>query len=343
MPAVPAGDFRVFTLLKESVVMKKFVPVIALVVLAGVSAFARGGESYSLRIGNVLSDTDPITIGLREMAKAVDARTSGKVKIQVYPSSQLGDTADVLEQAKSGSAVGIIIDTGMLADYVPAMAIYTAPYVFDNVREARKFVETPMFAEWDEQLASHGLRDLSCNWYQGARHFLTNIRVEKPADLANLRIRTMGSKVAQESMRAFGAVPTSLAWSEVYSGLQAGVLDAAEAQLPAVYGASLHEVIKFVAESGHFILNTALVISEKWYSSLPQDYRNILREESLKAGDYATSLTIQKEGEIKADMQKAGVTFVAVDIKPFIQAGLAVYDVMGWTDLKKRIDQALGK
>ena len=320
---------------------KALIAALAALVLIGLQAGA--GESYSLRISTVLTDNDPITIGLREMAKAVAEKSNNRLKIQVYPSSQLGDTADVLEQAKSGAAVAVIIDTGMLADYIPDIAIYTGPYVFDNVQEARKFIETPQFIKWDEELATHGLRDLSCNWYQGARHFLTNKRVDTPADLANLRVRTLGSTVGQESMKALGAVPTSLAWSEVYSGLQAGVLDAAEAQLPAVYGASLHEVIKFVAETGHFLLNTALVTSESWFKSLPEDLQKILHEESLKAGDRATSLTIAEEENIKKRMQDAGVTFVAVDIKPFIDATASVYKTMGWEQLKGEIDKSLGK
>ncbi|MDR2392399.1 MAG: C4-dicarboxylate TRAP transporter substrate-binding protein [Planctomycetota bacterium] len=321
--------------------MKNLACLIAVLIVAWVPT--QGGESYSLRIGNVLGDADPITIGLREMARTVDSRTHGQVKIEVYPSSRLGDTAEILEQAISGSAVGVIIDTGMLAAYVPEMAIYTAPYVFDNIRDARNFIETPMFAEWDGELVRYGIRDLSCNWYQGARHFLTNVRVEKPVDLANLRVRTMGSEVAQESMRAFGAIPATLAWSKVYEGLRTDAIDAAEAQLSAAHGASLHEVIKFVAETGHFILNTALVTSEKWFASLPEEYRKILRNESLRAGDYATSLTIEREGEFKSDMEDAGVVFTTVDIKPFIEASKAVYDVMDWADLKRRIDLAIGK
>lgn len=300
-------------------------------------------KTYSLKLGNVLAETDPITIGLKAMADEVKEKTNGKVSIEVYPSSQLGDTADVLEQAKNGSNVGVIIDTGMLADYVPDMAIYTAPYVFDNVEQARAFIETDIFKAWDKELATHGLRDLSCNWYQGARHFLTNKPVKTPADLKGLRVRTMGSKVAQESMKALGATPTSLAWSEVYSGLQQKVIDSAEAQLPAVYGASLHEVIKYVSETGHFLLYTALVISEKWFQSLPEEYQDILVQASINAGDYATKLTLEKEVEYKANMEKAGVTFIPVDITPFKKSSARVYETMGWTQLKADIDAALGK
>ncbi|MDR1135056.1 MAG: C4-dicarboxylate TRAP transporter substrate-binding protein [Clostridiales Family XIII bacterium] len=302
---------------------------------------ADDGQTYSLRIGNVLSDTDPITVGLRQMADTVRERTDGKLDITVYPSSQLGDTADVLEQAKSGTNVGIIIDSGILADYVPDMAIYSAPYVFDSIEDARKFIDTDIFKEWDDALATHGMRDLSFNWYQGARHFLTNKRVEKPQDLNGLRLRTMGSEVAQESMKAFGAIPTSMAWGEVYSGLQSKALDAAEGQITAVYGASLYEVIDYIAETGHFLLYTGLVVSEQWFQSLPEEYQQILLEESRSAGDYATELTLQTEVEQKAEMQTAGVEFVTVDIEPFKEASRSVYTTMGWEDLKASIDESI--
>lgn len=325
--------------------MKKFIVLSLVLVLAlsvGIGC-KKESDTYSLKLSTVLTDTDPITLGLEAMAKEVEEKTDGKVRIEVYPSSQLGDTADVLEQAKNGSNVGVIIDTGMLADYVPDMAIYTAPYVFDNVEEARAFIETDLFASWDEELATHGLRDLSCNWYQGARHFLSNKPINTPADLKGVRVRTMGSKVAQESMKAMGATPTSLAWSEVYSGLQQKVIDSAEAQLPAVYGASLHEVVDYISETGHFLLYTGLVISEKWFQSLPEEYRDILVQASIKAGDYATKLTLEKEVEYKAKMKEAGVTFIPVDIAPFKKASSTVYQTMGWTQLKADIDAALGK
>lgn len=300
-------------------------------------------KTYTLLVGNVLADDDPITIGLRQMSDKVNERTNGKVIIEVYPSSQLGDTADVLEQAKTGTNVGIIIDTGMLADYVPDMAIYTAPYIFDGVDEARAFIETDVFKNWDEELSGHGLRDLSCNWYQGARHFLTKKPVRVPEDLKGLRVRTMGSKVAQETMKALGAVPTSVAWSEAYSALQQKVVDSVEAQLPAVYGSSLHEVVDYISETGHFLLYTALIVSENWFQSLPEEYQQILIEESIANGDYATELTIEKEEEYKKEMEAAGVEFIQVDKTPFKEATEKVYDIMGWTELKEQIYKELGK
>ena len=314
------------------------------------ATFAQGSKepvakakTYSLKLSTVLTDTDPISLGLQRLADKVAIETNGAVKIEVYPSSQLGDTADVLEQAKSGANVGVIIDTGMLADYVPNMAIYTGPYVFDSVANARKFIETDIFKDWDAQLSTHGLRDLGCNWYQGARNFLTNTKVVTPSDLKGLRVRTMGSQVAQESMKAMGATPTSLAWSEAYSGLQSKVIDSVEAQTTAVYGSSLYEVTKYCATTEHFLLYTGLVISEKWFQTLPAEYQAILIANSIEAGDYATQLTLEKEQEYNKLMADKGMVFVDVDKNLFKKASASVYETMGWSDLKAKIDAELGQ
>lgn len=304
---------------------------------------AGSDKTYSLNVSTVLTDTDPIVLGLQKMADDVAADTNGAVEIQVYPSSQLGDTADVLEQAKSGANVGVIIDTGMLADYVPDMAIYSGPYIFDSVENARKFIETDIFEGWDDELAVHGLRDLGCNWYQGARSFLTNTKVETPDDLKGIRVRTLGSTVAQESMKALGATPTSLAWSEAYSGLQSKVIDSVEAQTTAVYGSSLYEVTKYTALTEHFLLYTGLVISEDWYQSLPDEYKEVVKNNAIKAGDYATELTLEKEKEFKKDMADKGMEFVEVDKSLFKEATESVYETMGWSELKAQIDAELGQ
>ena len=310
---------------------------------APVESPADEGETYTLKLSTVLTDTDPIVVGMQKLADDVKTDTNGKLVIEVYPSSQLGDTADVLEQAKSGSNVGVIIDTGMLADYVPDMAIYSAPYVFDSVENARKFIDTDIFKGWDQELTTHGLRDLGCNWYQGARNFMTNTKVETPADLKGMRVRTMGSQVAQETMSALGAVPTSLAWSEAYSALQSNVIDSVEAQTTAVYGASLFEVTKFCAVTEHFLLYTGLVISEDWFQTLPEDYQAILITRAVEAGDYATEQTLELEVKDKDLMKEAGMEYVEVDKTPFKEASSSVYEKMGWKDLKAQIDEVLGQ
>jgi len=332
---------------------KKFIVTMVLC-LSGISFLFGGGakeakkeegQSYKLLVGMVVTENDPMFKGAMELKKSVESRTGGKVQIEVYPSSQLGDTKDMQEQVKVGANIAVITDAARLAESVPAIGILGAPYIVDNFEEGRRLVTSALFKSWTDELAAkHGYRVLSFNWYQGARHFLTNKPIKTPEDLKGLRIRTPGATVWQETIRAMGASPTALAWAEVYPGIQQKVIDGAEAQFPAVVGARLYEVIKYITKTGHFQLITPLVCSETWFKKLPKEYQDILLEEALKAGDYASKLTIDGLSENEAFMKSQGVTISEVDITPFKKACDTVYDrIQGYRTLKKQVEQVLAK
>ena len=300
-------------------------------------------KTYSLKIGMVVTDQDPMFLGAMELKKNVEARTNGKLIIQVYPSSQLGSTDDLEEQAKVGANVAVITDPARLAQSVPEIGILGAPYITDNYDESRKLVTSKLFQGWEGKLQGRGYKVLSFNWYQGDRHFLTNVPIKVPADLKGLRIRTPGTPIWQGTISAMGATPTALAWSEVYPGLQQKVIDGAEAQHPATYGAHLYEVVKHITKTGHFQLMTGLVTGEKWFNSLPKEYQTILLEESIKAGDFASQKTMQGLAGYEEKMKAAGVTFAAVDIAPFKKATEVVYEKNNLLELRKQVNEILGK
>ncbi len=297
-------------------------------------------KTYKLSVGMVVTQDDPMFKGAMELKKNVEKRTNGNLIVEVYPSSQLGDTKDMQEQVKAGANIAVITDAARLAEYVPNIGIIAAPFVVDNFEQGRKLVTSSLFKGWTDELAEkEELRVLSFNWYQGARNLLTNKPIKSPADLKGLRIRTPGATVFTESIKAMGATPTPLAWAEVYPGIQQKVIDGAEAQHPAVVGARLFEVIKYITKTEHFQLITPLVCSEKWFQKLPKNYQKILLEEALKAGDYASNLTIQGLNANEDTMKKAGVTISSVDKAPFIENCKAVYDKLGYGELKKKIDK----
>jgi TRAP-type transport system periplasmic protein len=302
-------------------------------------------KKYSLKVGMVVTDQDPMYKGAMKLKEAVEKRTNGNLTIEVYPSSQLGDTKDMQEQVKTGANIAVITDAARLAEMVPEIGIMGAPYVVKNYEEAKKLTTSPLWKEWEENLAKdHSLRVLSFNWYQGERHLLTNVEVKVPADLKGIRMRTPGATVWQETIRAMGAAPTALAWSEVYPGLSQKVIDAAEAQMPAIWGARLYEVIQYITKTGHFQLNTPLVVSESWFTKLPEDYQDILKEEAFKAGDFASQLTISQSEELEEKMKAEGVIIAEIDKTPFIEATDSVYDkIDGYRSLREQVNTILGK
>lgn len=295
--------------------------------LAAIVGFALpAAAETTLRIGTVLAPNDPMGQGLDAFAKEVEEATKGEVVVEVFHNSQLGDTTEMLDQARAGANVGTVTDVARLSSFVPSLAIMSAPFLFDNYEQADKFSLSDEYLAWGDELKEKAqLVMLASNWYQGARHALTQKPISKPADLNGMKMRTIGAPVWIETIRAMGAEPTPMPWGEVYSALQLGTLDAAEAQPTAIWGAKLYEVIKDVTKTGHIQLVTALVISAQSWDEISPENQKIVRDLAVKNGRYASGLTIELGEKALADVAAQGVAVNEVDVEPFKEAVASVY------------------
>lgn len=299
---------------------------------------------YTLRLGTVLAPGDPLVVGAEKMKKAVEERTDGKLEVQIFPNSQLGDTQDMMDQAQAGANVGTFVEASRVSVYVPEFNALVAPYAFDSVDELAELVKTPTYDKWNKELEDKtGLTLLSFNWYQGARNMLTQKPISTPADLKGVRVRTIGQPLWIKTIGAMGAVPTPLAWAEVYPSLQTGVIDGAEAQPSAIRGAKLYEVVKDVTVTEHIYLMSGLLVGSKWLNSLPDDIRAILVEEADKAGAGVLKANVEQTDEIFDEIEQKGVKVNHIDTTPFREAVKPVYDELGLTDVVAEARAAIGK
>lgn len=283
----------------------------------------------TLRIGTVLAPTDPMGQGLDKFAAEVAEATGGEVVVEVFHSSQLGDTTEMLDQARAGANVGTVTDVARLSSFVPSLAIMSAPFLFDTYEQADKFALSDAYLGWGDELAdTSGIVMLASNWYQGARHALTQDPIASPADLSGVRMRTIGAPIWIETIRAMGAEPTPIPWGEVYSALQLGTIDAAEAQPTAIWGAKLYEVIKHVNKTGHIQLVTALVVSKESWDDVSPENQKIVRDLAVENGRYASGLTIELGEQAMKDVAASGVEIHEVDLAPFKQAVAGVYSLL---------------
>ncbi len=322
----------------KSTAIRALVAAGALVMVAPLSAFA---ADYTLSVNTALAITDPLYKGLESFVAGVADASGGRIEVKLFPNSQLGPDEDVLEQARAGAPVAVIVDGGRLATYVNEFGIMGAPYLANGYDGVRKVAVSPVFEEWVTKLHDTAqLQVLSFNWWQGERHLFTNKAVTGPGDLAGMRIRTPGAPVWVETVTAMGGVPTPMPFAEVYSALEQKALDAAEVQLPAANGAKLFEVTKFLTKTGHINLITGMVTSGAWFDSLPDDLKTILRDEALKAGDVGSYGTRDALAQIEADLAAAGMTVSAIDTAVFKEATSGVYDKLGYGALRDTV-QAL--
>ena len=332
--------------------MKKLVIVLLLISVVCFISFAQGAKEkdgvdqvYKIKIGYVQNESDPLTQGLYHMAEKVKERTNGGIEIQVMANGILGGTADVLEQCKSGAPIGLLVGTGRLSGYLPEIGILDAPYLFDTYEQGNKIVQSELFVNWFDQLKKDGFKICSFNWYQGARNYLTTKPVEKLADAKGLKIRTASSRVWQDTINAFGSKATSLPQSEVYSAIQGKVVDGAEQQVTSVYGNKLVEVAKYYALTEHFQLLTGLCVSEQWFNKLPEDYQKIFIEESIKAGKFASNITINNVDKMLDELKEEGLVVTKLtDLDDWKKASEIVYKKnAGFEEIRDQIKKIITK
>lgn len=298
----------------------------------------------TLRLGTVLASSDPMGQGLEKFKEDVEAATSGAVKVEIFHNSQLGDTGDMLDQARAGANVGTVTDIARFSDFVLSLAIMSAPFMFDSYEEADKFALSDQYLEWGDLLSERaGIVLLASNWYQGPRHLLTQHSVSSPADLGGVRMRTIDAPVWIETIRAMGAVPTPMPWGEVYTALQMGVLSGAEAQPTAITGAKLFEVVKNVTLTGHIHLVTALVVGTETWNTISPENQEIVRRLAVENGRYASQLTLDLGDSAMASVAAAGVDVTEIDLTPFKEAVAGVYDIVNLTAEAEIVRAVLNK
>jgi tripartite ATP-independent transporter DctP family solute receptor len=318
---------------------------LAAAALVAACVAAQAQQTYTLKFNHVLGPKEPYHQGFLDWAKAVEARTKGGLKIEVFHSSQLGKEEDIIEQIRQGANIGQNTDSARMGNYVPGIAVMNGPYFVETLEDVAKLRKAPTVIKWQEELATkHGLKVLSFGWVQGYRHFFTNKPIRRPEDLKGLRIRTPPAPIWQESIRALGATPVAMNFGDMYPGLQQKAIDGVELVYNNIPGGRFYEVLKFANETRHIMLINFEVVSAKWFDSLPKDYQVALVEECDKAGEATSRRIFKLEDEVEQQLKGRGMTIVEdVDLAAFRKAGEKAYEALKIQDAKNAVYREIGK
>ncbi len=286
---------------------------------------AKEEQTVLLKLNHVQSNTDPVQEAFLELADMVKERSGGSIEIQVYANSELGSNKDNLEQAVNGANIIAVGDTGFLADYVPDFGIMNGPFLYSSYEDLMKLSESEWYQEVSDACSAQGIKVLAMNWYFGERHIISKKPVNSPDDMKGLKIRVPSNTMWTATMEALGAAPTTIQWSEVYSALDQGVVDAAEAPLATIYTSKLQEAAKYISTTGHFTGIIGLEMSQKVWDSMSENQRTILAECIAEEGRIYSQRVIASDQEWREKLEAEGVTFIDVDREPFRAACEAVY------------------
>lgn len=283
----------------------------------------------TIRLGTVAVGDPFYHLGSLKFAELVKERTGGAVTIQVIPGGQLGNEKELFEQVRSG-AIGMTVGgTPMLSIFQGwgAVGAFSMPYVFKGKDEKEQFnnfitvARGPIGKEIAEQGAkASGMRALDLAWWAGEQHLATrDKRVTKVDDVKGLKIRTPDTPIYRVALAAMGAAVTPMAWSEVYSALQLGVVDGMANTPDLIFNAKLGEVQKYLALTGHLAQIQTAVINEKLYQGLSPELRGVLSKAATDAGDYQNNLALVGNAGYLEKLRAQGMTITPVDVSEFAE------------------------
>lgn len=268
--------------------------------------FVRAQQPIVIKFSHVVAPNTPKGQAAEYFKKLAEQRTQGRVKVEVYPNSQLYKDKEELEALQLGSVQML---APSLAKFGPLGAkefeLFDLPYIFDNYEALHKITQGPIGQGLLKKLESKGILGLAY-WDNGFKDMSANKPLRDPTEAKGLKMRIQSSKILEMEMRAIGAIPQVLAFSEVYQALQTGVVDGTENPPSNFYTQKFYEVQKFMTQTQHGYLGYAVIVNQKFWSGLPADIRKVLDQAMKEATDHANGLAKKENDDAVGAVRKSG-------------------------------------
>ncbi|SHG16914.1 sialic acid TRAP transporter substrate-binding protein SiaP [Ornithinibacillus halophilus] len=255
------------------------------------------------------------------LADYVEEESDGQLTITIFPDAQLGNDLSMLGQLTDGSLDITLSEMGRFGEWLPRAELLAVPYVIENFDHIKRVVYETEFGEElrNELIEEHGLRVVD-SAYNGTRVTSSSSPINELADMEGMSLRVPEAQTLLDYAEYTGAVPTPMAFGEVYLALQTGQVDGQENPLPTIRAQSFHEVQDYIALTNHVVNDNTYVVSEKTWQDLPEDLRSILEEGIDKATDHHTELFETEEAELIEFFEGEGVTVTEPDVSEFRDA-----------------------
>ncbi|MBM7556860.1 TRAP transporter substrate-binding protein [Halanaerobacter jeridensis] len=323
---------------------KKFASIALVLVLVAGSILAITGEAeaifgifggdekkektYTIRAGIGLNDKSAQYKALEKWKQMVEKRSDGRIKMELYHSSQLGDDREMMEALQLGTQEVTCPSTAPIGEFVEGFKVFDLPFLFPNNEAADYVLDSKIGQNLLKKLEDEGMIGLAY-WENGFRHLTNSKRpVKTPEDIKGLKVRTMENPMHLAAWREMGANPTPMAFGELFSAMQQGVVDGQENPWGTIYLQNFYEVQDYVTNTGHVYSPFVLMVSEKFYDKLPSDLQTMLRKTAKEVKEYQRRINREMNAEYRKKLkEKMNVTILSSEQKSaFKKAVQPVYD-----------------
>ena len=271
------------------------------------------GGAKTLRLGHGLDVSHSVHIAMVKMGEDLERISSGQMKLEIYPSQQLGTERQCLELLQIGSLDMTKVSVGVLENFAPRMKVLGLPFLFRDRQHSFNVLDGPIGQQLLNGGEKYWLKGLG--YYDaGSRSFYTKDKpVNTPEDLVGQKIRVMESVTAMDMVSGLGGSPTPISWGELYTALQQGVVDGAENNPPSFYLSRHYEVCKFYTLDEHTVLPDVLLAGTHLWEELSEEEQGWLKQAVETSVVYQRKLWLKAENEALDAVKKAGVEIIRPD------------------------------
>jgi len=275
-----------------------------------------------LRLGHQNATTSSLHLAAVKFAELVEQRTNGDLKIEVYPSGQLGGLNDLWTGVKIGTVdIAATLPATVAVDIVPGLAIFDSPYMFADVAHFERVWTGEIGQELNAELIEKGgVRLLSMETF-GSRQLTAKKAILKPEDLAGMKIRSVTLPTFIATIEAMGATPTPMDYAEVYQSLLSGVIDGQENPPASIYTARFQEVQSHLMMTSHVLGINTTIMNEGVFQRLSPEYQQVIVESGKDAGVYGNVVALEQQQEMLDKLAESGMTIVGpeqgLDVEAF--------------------------
>ena len=281
-----------------------------------------------LKFGHVGEPGSLFAKSAEEFAKRVNDKLGGKVKVVVFGSSQLGGDKELLQKVKLGT-VDFALPSTVMSSESDLFGMFEMPYLVKDRRHMAAIEKEVFWPQLAPEAEKKGLKVLAV-WENGYRHITNNRHpIKVPADLKGIKLRVPEGKWRVKMFQTYGANPSPMKFSEVFTALQTGVMDGQENPFSQIVSAKFQEVQKYLSLTGHVYTPAYIVVGTKKWASLPADVRKALEDIAKDTQKFVYAAAEKDDNELIGVIKKAGVQVNETDKAAFVAASKAVYEEFG--------------
>lgn len=278
----------------------------------------------TLRVGTVYQTSHTISKGSAEFERLVEEKSNGEIDVQVFYAEELGSEREMAEMTRAGGLEMVLSGLPGTGAFVPQIEVMEAFYTYEDVEELARVVDE-ISDELNGFMEPQGFHLVGV-MYQGPRNLLSKRPVRSIEEMSGLKLRIPQTPLFVALAQNWGATPTAISLGEVYTSLEAGVIDAVEGTSETIVSSKLYERARYLTLTRHNFYPQPMVVNKAWWDGLTDEHRAVIEEAAREAGAYQLSLHKEADDAAIETMRAAGVEVIEVDVAPFRDPVLPAMD-----------------